>query len=121
MIRQAYLHWLARGERVMGVVDSASLRDAGITPKHYWEANQALLTGAEHWPGITPDIHQNVVASDVVMSPGTHVTRSAIGAGASIGANLTLDGCVIWPNASITTNLTNAIALPDGTLLAIAD
>jgi NDP-sugar pyrophosphorylase family protein len=119
VIRHSYRNWLARGERVMAVVDPASFRDAGISPRHYWQANQSLLQAQEPWPGIHPDQHQNVVAPDVHVPSSTAVHQCAIGAGANIAPNLRLERCIIWPNATVTQNLTDTIVLPNGAQVAV--
>jgi NDP-sugar pyrophosphorylase family protein len=119
MIQDAYQHWLARGERVMAVVDQASFRDVGMSHWHYWEANMALLNGTQAWPGIATDAAANLIADTAHVPATTRVRECAIGAGASVADGLTLERSVIWPQTRVTQDLTNAIALPTGEILAI--
>jgi NDP-sugar pyrophosphorylase family protein len=119
MIQDAYQHWLARGERVMAVVDAASFRDVGMSHWHYWEANMALLNGTQAWPGIAPDAAANLIAATAHVPGTARVRECAIGAGASVADGLTLERSVIWPQTRVTQDLTNAIALPTGEILAI--
>jgi NDP-sugar pyrophosphorylase family protein len=119
MIQDAYQHWLARGERVMAVVDPASFRDVGMSHWHYWEANMALLNGTQGWPGVAPDAAANLIADTAQVPASARVRECSIGAGASVADGLTLERSVIWPQTRVSQDLTNAIALPTGEILPI--
>ena len=119
LIRDAYRHWIDRGERVMAYIDTASFRDVGMSLWHYWEANMALLTGAEHWPGIEPDGAGVVGLQAAQVGPGAQLRHTAIGSGARIENGVRVENCVLWPNARVLANLENAIVLPNGQTLAI--
>ena len=114
LIRDAYWHWLERGERVLAWVDSADFRDVGRSLWHYWEANQALLIGATRWPGIAADRDGNLFASDVTVGAGARVHNSAVGVAAQIARDARLERCVVWAGAHVSGEHANAIVLPDG-------
>jgi mannose-1-phosphate guanylyltransferase len=114
LIGDAYLHWIARGERVLGVVDGNVCRDAGISIWHYWEANQALLRGDVRWPGIDPSAEGVLCAADVTRGAGATIARSAVGAGAKLAAGVRVEDAVIWPGAAVSTDAVRCIVLPSG-------
>jgi mannose-1-phosphate guanylyltransferase len=119
LIRDAYRHWIDRGERVMAYVDTASFRDVGMSLWHYWEANMALLTGLERWPGVEPDARGVVGLQAARVDASAQVQQTAIGSGARIGAGVRVERCVVWPNATVDADVQNAIVLPTGQTLAI--
>jgi NDP-sugar pyrophosphorylase family protein len=100
IIEHAYLHWIARGETVMGVLDDSPWMDVGVTPRHYLEANLALATGAIEWPGIHPGEGATLIAPDAHLDPAATVERSVLGPRAIIQAGTTLRDCVVWPGAT---------------------
>jgi NDP-sugar pyrophosphorylase family protein len=117
LIRDVYWHWLDRGERVLAWVDTSSFRDVGRSHWHYWEANQALLTGLEHWPGIEPDGEGVLLGADAVIGAGAQLRASVIGPGAQISAGVTLERCVVWPGAHVEVDQADAIILPNGSVV----
>jgi mannose-1-phosphate guanylyltransferase len=119
LIRDAYRHWIERGERVMAFVDGASFRDVGMSLWHYWEANMALLNGSERWPGIEPDAAGVVSADAAQIAPSAQLRQIAVGSGAQIAAGVQVERCVIWPGARVDHDLTNAIVLPSGLTLTV--
>jgi mannose-1-phosphate guanylyltransferase len=121
LIRDAYRHWIDRGERVMAVVDSASFRDVGMSLWHYWEANMALLTGVERWPGIEPAADSALIAVDAMIDSGARIRASAIGARARVAADVSVERCVIWPGARVEQDLADAIVLPTGQIVRISE
>ena len=120
LIGDAYQHWIARGERVLGVVDPDVCRDAGMSLWHYWEANQSLLTGQVRWPGIAPDPQGALVAPDITRGERVTITRSAVGKGARLAPGLRIEDSVIWAGADVRTDTVRSIVLPDGRQLAIS-
>jgi mannose-1-phosphate guanylyltransferase len=120
LIRDAYRHWIDRGERVMAFVDPGSFRDVGMSHWHYWEANMALLTGQVPWPGIEPDADGVSCGPQVRLGSGVRLHDSAIGARAQIVSGIALTRCVIWPDAKIQRDLADCIVLPDGRQVSIA-
>jgi mannose-1-phosphate guanylyltransferase len=118
LINDAYQHWLDRGERVLGVVDPDVCRDAGMSLYHYWEANQAIWSGAVRWPGITPDASSVLRGADVDIGAGAVVARSAIGRGTQIAPGTSVQDAVIWPGARVGSDVSRAIVLPDGRTLS---
>jgi mannose-1-phosphate guanylyltransferase len=120
LIREAYRHWIDRGEQVMAFVDPGSFRDVGMSHWHYWEANMALLGGEVRWPGIAPDAEGALCASDVRLGDDARVRQSAVGSGAQIAPGVTVERCVIWPQARVERDLDSCVVLPDGRQLSIA-
>jgi mannose-1-phosphate guanylyltransferase len=112
LIRDAYRHWLDRGEIVMGILDPSPFRDAGITPKHYLETNLALLQGQEHWPDITPDPNGVLLAPGVTQSPNTILQHCAIAEGATLADGIRLTRCIVWPNTPVTRSAQDTIFTP---------
>jgi mannose-1-phosphate guanylyltransferase len=114
VIRDGYRHWLARGERIMAVVDSTPFRDAGITPWHYWEANVALLSGTLQWPGLP--VTGTVIDPSAQIGEGAVIERSAVGAFASIAPGVRVEQCVVWPGCRVAQDTRDGIVLPTETL-----
>jgi mannose-1-phosphate guanylyltransferase len=121
MIQDAYRHWLARGERVMAVVDQAPFRDVGMSHWHYWEANMALLHGTQPWPSITPDAQANLIAETATLGAGAQVRESTVGAGASIANGVLVERSIIWPGTRVERHLSRAVALPTGQIVTIGE
>jgi mannose-1-phosphate guanylyltransferase len=119
LIRDAYRHWVERGERVMAYVETASFRDVGMSLWHYWEANMALLTAAELWPSIHPDAANVVGRYEAHIGLDAQVRTSALGAGATIAAGVRVESSVIWPKAKVVQDVTNTIVLPTGQMLSV--
>jgi mannose-1-phosphate guanylyltransferase len=119
LIRDAYRHWIERGERVMAFVDGASFRDVGMSLWHYWEANMALLTGSERWPEVEPDAAGVVGAGAAQIAPSAQLRQTAVGTGAQIAAGVQVERCVVWPNARADRDLADAIVLPTGQVLTV--
>jgi NDP-sugar pyrophosphorylase family protein len=120
LIRDAYWHWLARGERVMAWVDPSHFRDVGRSHWHYWEANLALLNGQERWPGIIPGPEGALLAPSISLGNGARVRESAVGAGAQIAPGVQVERSVIWPGARVERDLQDTILLSDGRSVPVA-
>ncbi len=112
LIRDAYRHWIDRGEIVMGILDAGSFRDAGITPAHYLEANLALLSGQERWPGIAPDTEGNLGAAGTPTFASATLRHTVIGEGAAIADGVQLERCVVWPGARVLRSARDTIFTP---------
>ena len=119
LIRDAYRHWIERGERVMAYVERASFRDVGMSHWHYWEANMALLSGSERWPHVTPDAFGVVQGASVQLGAEVRLHHVALGRGAQVASGVRLEACVVWPKARVERDLSNAIVLPTGETLAV--
>jgi NDP-sugar pyrophosphorylase family protein len=120
LIREGYARWLERGERIMAYVEDAPFRDVGMSLRHYLEANLALASGRERWPGIEPDAGGVLCASDARVGEGVQLRESVIGAGAQGGAGVELERCVVWPGAHATESRRDSILLPDGRVVTPA-
>jgi NDP-sugar pyrophosphorylase family protein len=119
LIRDAFRHWIDRGECVMGVVDHASFRDVGMSHWHYWESNMALATGRLAWPEITPNAQDVLQDPSAQLGSNARVVRSVLGAAARVDAGVMLEDCVVWPNTHVTRDHIRSVLLPDGTALKI--
>jgi mannose-1-phosphate guanylyltransferase len=112
IIEHAYQRWLARGELIASVTDHGPWHDVGVTLGHYLDANLALLRGDVRWPGIAADAGSNLVAPDAIVGVGASLHEVAVGRGARIAAGVRLERCVVWPGASVDTDIHDAIITP---------
>ena len=119
LMRDAYRHWVERGECVMAYVDGGSFRDVGMSLWHYWEANMALLRGTARWPGLIPDAAGVLAAEGVQIGSRAQVRETALGRGARIAPGVRVADCVVWPGAHVERDLDTAIVLPDGRVLPV--
>jgi mannose-1-phosphate guanylyltransferase len=119
LITDAYAGWVARGEPVLGYVDPGVCRDAGMSLWHYWEANEALLNGNVHWPGIVPSTKHGICDPEAELGAGAQIVRSAIGHDAVVAPGVRVTDSVIWPGAHVTDDVTRSIVLPGGLTLAV--
>jgi NDP-sugar pyrophosphorylase family protein len=117
LIREGYVRWLERGERIMAYVDEAPFRDVGMSLRHYLDANLALASGRERWPGIEPDARGVLCASDARVGERAELQESVIGAGARIDDGVVLERCVVWPGRQVSESYHDAILLPDGRVI----
>lgn len=119
LISAAFEGWVARGEPVLGVVDPGVCRDAGMSLWHYWEANEALLNGKLHWPGVVPSATHAVCDPEAELGAGAHIVRSAIGHDAVVAPGVRVTDSIIWPAAHVTDHVHRSIVLPDGRRLPV--
>lgn len=111
IVRRGYHRWLEAGERVLGVVDGGRWADLG-THAAYLEANVALATGGWPWPGITHDIRG--IVHETARVKEASITASVVGDEAIVDPGVSLERCVVWPNAHVTTSARDAIITPFG-------
>jgi NDP-sugar pyrophosphorylase family protein len=109
IIEHAYLKWLARGERVQGVLDDAPWVDVGVSLAHYLEANLALASGALRWPEITPLASGSLIEPDVRVPDDARFTSVVLGAGVQLERGTQLERVVAWPGARVPRGLRDAI------------
>ena len=119
LIRQGYARWLAAGARVLAHVEPSPFRDVGMSLGHYLEANLALATGAERWPGIEPAGDGLLVAASAELGAGVQLRHSVVGAGARLEAGTQLTRCVVWPGARVSGAHRDAVLLPDGRVIQV--
>ncbi|HET6332933.1 MAG TPA: NDP-sugar synthase [Polyangiales bacterium] len=119
LITDACAGWVARGEPVFGYVDEGVCRDAGMSLWHYWEANEALLNGNVHWPGIVPSTKHGICDPEAELGAGAQIVRSAIGRDAVVAPGVRVTDSVIWPGAHVTDDVTRSVVLPGGLRLAV--
>jgi len=120
LIRDGYARWLEDGERIAAYVDSASFRDVGMSHAHYLEANLALASGRARWPGIAASADAVVLDPSANLGSEVRLRECVIGAGAELAAGVTLERCVVWPNTRVTAPHADAILLPEGRVVQVA-
>jgi NDP-sugar pyrophosphorylase family protein len=107
VIRDAYRHWIDRGETVSAVVDDSPWRDLGVTVKHYLEGNLSLLR--DPWPGLPEPDARGLCHPSAEIASRAVVSRSVIGPHAYVAPNVRVEGSVVWPHARVTSDLINSV------------
>ena len=107
IVRQGYLRWLARGERIAAHVERAPWRDLG-TPREYLAAHLDLLRGALRWPGLDPSCAVNPEAK---VHPSAALEETVVGPGARVEAGAKLTRCVVWSSTGVGGSAADAILL----------
>ena len=102
IIRQGYKAWLARGERVMSVIDESPWRDLG-TPAEY-------LAGNLDFANASPT--HNIVHASARIGEGVTLDQSVVGANSLVAPNVCLSRVVVWDGAEVNESLQNAIVTP---------
>ncbi|HMI92421.1 MAG TPA: NDP-sugar synthase [Polyangiales bacterium] len=119
IFEHAYLPWLARGERIHGVIDHAPWIDVGVTPRHYLDANLAFARGELSWPGL-PEPRDGVLAApSAIIGDGARLDQVVLGAGAVVEPGAKLTRVVLWPGAHATTTLQDSILTTNGTIVRV--
>lgn len=118
LIRQGYAQWLASQERVYAYVEPSSFRDVGMSHWHYLEANLALASGAQRWPGITPE-RGCLIDASAQLASSAQLEQCVIGASAHVDAGAQLSRCVLWPGARASGTHQSCVFLPDGRALQV--
>jgi NDP-sugar pyrophosphorylase family protein len=119
LIEHAYIPWLARGECVASITDEGPWMDVGVSPRHYLDANLALADGSVRWPGITPMPSCTIMGSDTFVGAGCALDHVVVGEGVAIASGTTLRRTVVWRGARVTCDLSDAVVVTDGTVVAI--
>lgn len=107
IVRQGYVPWLARGERIAAHVERAPWRDLG-TPGEYLAAHRDLVSGTLRWPGVDPG---GAVHPDAIVDPTATLEETVVGPGARVEAGVKLTRCVVWPSAVVRNSRSDAILL----------
>ena len=121
LIRDGYARWIDRGARVLAYVDVGEFRDVGMSHAHYLEANLALASGNVRWPGIEPVPGIGLCAASASLDRSARVEQCVIGARAQIEAGTQLTRCVVWPDARVSGSHHDAVFLPDGRSIQVAE
>ncbi len=110
VVRHTLRRLLARGERVMGVVDGGAWHDLG-TPARYAHAQFALLRGElQGFKGSPGGLYQG---GGVTLPPGVTVRGpAALGEGAIIEGTGEISRVVAWPGASLRAPAREVIVTP---------
>jgi mannose-1-phosphate guanylyltransferase len=119
IFEHAYLPWLARGERVHGVIDDAPWMDVGVTPRHYLDANLAFVRGELSWPGLPAARDGVLAAPGAVIGQGAQLDQVVLGEGAVVEPGAKLSRIVLWPGACATGVLQDAVITTAGTIVRI--
>jgi mannose-1-phosphate guanylyltransferase len=117
VIRQGYRAWLAEGRAVFGTLSDAPWLDLG-TPRVYRDAHLEVLAGERALAGIAPG--PAWIAASATVDPGARIVRSVLGAGARVGPVM-VERSIVWPGAQLDADLKDAIALPDGRVVSLAN
>jgi NDP-sugar pyrophosphorylase family protein len=130
VIRDAYIPALLAGETIRAEVLPGYFAEHS-TPERYLEGNLALLrdpTLVPHPPGplVGIDAAARVepgarvvgacrVEAGALIEAGAEIGPEAVvGAGARIGPGVRVHQAVVWPDVTVSSDLTRAIATPDG-------
>ncbi|MBX7197291.1 MAG: hypothetical protein K1X94_34895 [Sandaracinaceae bacterium] len=118
VVRQGYRRWQEEGLAVFGALSDAPWLDLG-TPRVYRDAHLEVLRGARRLPGTKagPDW----IAASAVVGSGATIVESVVGAAATVAAGVRLERSVVWPGARVETDLADAIVLPDGRIVSVAE
>lgn len=119
LIEHAYLPWLARGEIVASITDDSPWMDVGVTPRHYLDANLALVTGGLRWPGISPDPAGVLLGANVILGKGAQLDQVTLGDGCTIAPAISLRRVVAWRGAHVHADLQDAVVMTDGTIVRV--
>ncbi len=104
IVRQAYRHWVDAERPVYAQPSEASFRDVG-THAEYLAAHLDALDG---------ELLAEPVHPSARLGEGAVVTRSWIGAGASVAPGVHLHECVVWPATEVRESASRAIIGPFG-------
>jgi len=104
MVGDVYIPAMREGRRIATFETNGPFRDLG-TIAEYLVENKRWLTnqGKRAWIGSDAVVDANVVVED-----------SIIGSGATVRGEGVLRGVVVWPGASVTAPLEDAVVLGDG-------
>jgi mannose-1-phosphate guanylyltransferase len=107
LVEDVLLPALARGEALRAMRYAEPWHDIG-TVASYLEANRAWLAGRglASWAGPGSRVAEGVT-----------LDASVVGAGATIGGEGVLAGCVVWPGSYATAPLQRAVVTPQGPVL----
>jgi NDP-sugar pyrophosphorylase family protein len=134
VIRDAYIPALLAGETIRAEVLPGYFAEHS-TPERYLEGNIALLRDPSlvpHPPGPLVGVDAAArlepgarivgacrVEAGAVIEAGAEIGPDAvIAAGARVAAGVRVRQAVVWPDVAVTSDLTRAIATPDGVVTA---
>jgi mannose-1-phosphate guanylyltransferase len=133
VIRDAYIPALLAGETIRAEVLPGYFAEHS-TPERYLEGNLALLRD----PSLVPHPPGPLVGVDAAarLEPGARIVgacrveagavieagaeigpEAVVAAGARVGAGVRVRQAVVWPDVTVTSDLTRAIATPDGVVI----
>lgn len=119
IIAGSYRPWLARGEVVMSVTDSAPWMDVGVSLRHYLDANLALATGRIAWPGLKAGADGVLLASSARVEQGSRLRNCVVGDAATVAANSVLERTVVWGGTRVSGAWTDAIVTGVGQTIRV--
>jgi len=119
LIREGYARWLAAGRRVVAYVEPSHFRDVGMSHWHYLQANLALASRQERWPGVEPEAGDRIVAASAELGAGAQLQQCVVGSNARVAAGARLTRCVVWPGATAAGVQQDAVFLPDGRVVQV--
>jgi NDP-sugar pyrophosphorylase family protein len=108
VIRSSYHQALARGERMLGIVEDGRWEDLG-THAAYLRANVALASGAWAYDGVSRDergiVHPSVGAE-------AKIVDSVVGEGVTAAPGVRIERCVVWAGTHVAHDVADAILTP---------
>lgn len=110
IVRQGYLRWLERGERISGFMDASPWRDLG-TPREYLQANLDLLR--LEMTREAGERSVSAIAASAEIHPSACLIECAVGAGARVAAGVVLERCVVWPNTVVRSSARDTVFAGD--------
>lgn len=132
MIRQGYLPWIGTGAHVSAYIHRDGYFAEHSTPERYLASNWAMLDGQRlrnppaTLVGVDPtaviaptaQIRQPVrIAAGARIGEGAIIgPHAVVGAGAKVAANVAIERAVVWPGATCTRSISNAIVGNLGTI-----
>jgi mannose-1-phosphate guanylyltransferase len=111
IIAEAFLPAIRSGERIAAFATDIDLIDVG-TPRAYLDANLRWL--ASLW-------RTSWVGDGAVVDPGIELAQALVGEGARVRGEGRLEACVVWPGATVSAPLTNAVVATEGTVSIAAE
>ncbi len=123
VIETVYAPLLAEGGHVASVMESGLWLDLG-DPAGYLDAHLTLMSpGTRLGPLAESGVLRapvDGVSAEAVVDPAARLVRSAVGAGARVGADVHLEECVVLPGASVGAGerLRRTIVTPDTRIAA---
>jgi NDP-sugar pyrophosphorylase family protein len=118
IVEAAWLPWIARGERVMALVDDSPFVDMGVSLQGYLHANLVLARGELRWPGIAPG-EGAVLDAGARWGKDTHAAQAVVAQGARIADGVRLERVVAWRDAVVDRDLANAIVTTRGEVVRV--
>jgi mannose-1-phosphate guanylyltransferase len=117
IVRESYRRWVDSGEVVAGHVDDSPWRDLG-TLAAYHATNMDLVTGRLPWACCGPAPAGVLVDARADVDEAARLRDTIVGAGARVGA-VKVERAVIWPGATVTEGVRDAVVTTSGRVVPV--